>query len=184
MKHREVGAVEALCREIGFEFDKRMEQPAVLLAFVGVLIDEIADMRALEVMISDIPGVARKSPSEASSTAIQVAKDMLLSATPIESAAALHDYCHEWNPEGAYPSDRLIDLVSGCASAVRFGLEIPCHSRHAADAASWVWKTKYGIRCEDKHTSGWAKDWSRHVMTQALASFLPAPPPQPPHDRA
>lgn len=86
----------------------------------------------------------------------------------IDGAEKVHDLCHEWNPEETYPTDHLIDMLSGCASAIRFGLETPCRSRHAAGAAAHIWEQRYGIRLQDELSSAWRKDWSRTQFQRAV----------------
>jgi hypothetical protein len=86
----------------------------------------------------------------------------------IASAALVHNLCHELNPEDAYPTNHTIDMLSSCASAIRFGLEKPCRSRHAADAAGHIWKQRYGLRLFDSFTPAWQKDWTRVQLQEAI----------------
>src|ERR1700678_1534394 len=144
----ERGPVRILCDEIGFRFDERLEQPAVLIAFVRELVREIAFEREIGVRSKGF--VVGPGPSEASGEVLALAEKMLSEGTR-ESAAAVHDAAHVWNPEDG-PCDHLIDMLSSCASALRFGLETPCHSRHAAAAASHVWGRLYGVSRFDGYT--------------------------------
>lgn len=60
------------------------------------------------------------------------------------------------------------------ASAIRFGLETPCRSRHAAHAAQHVWQQIYGISLFDSHTPGWQREWARSKMIAALTALVAA----------
>ncbi len=86
-------------------------------------------------------------------------------------AAEAHAFIREVAPEDAYPCDHLIDMLSSCVSAIRFGLEKPCHSRHAAKAANHIWKHKYGVKLFDNFTPAWQKDWSRAMLQEAILSL-------------
>jgi hypothetical protein len=66
--------------------------------------------------------------------------------------------------------DRPVEMLSACASAVRFGLEAPCRSRHAADAAQQVWTVKYGVTLSDDQSPGWGDQWARRLFRRALAT--------------
>lgn len=169
----EKGVVRKLCDEIGFSWDERLERVDVLVAFVSQLVGEIDFSRAMQERIGSMGG---KAPSEGSAEALAAAKEMLAGtdrAELIERAASLHDACDRLNPEDAYPTDHLIDMLSSCASAIRFGLELPCMSRHAAAACSHVWKQVYGVSRFDSCTPAWEHDWARRKLTEALISLLP-----------
>lgn len=172
------GPVRLLCDEIGFAFDPRLEQPAVLIAFVRELLSEIEDRREMAVHVVRMGG---KAPSEASARVLESARLMVAADTPalaILIAENVHDLANEFNPDDAYPTDHLIDMVSSCASAIRFGLESPCHSRHAAAAAQHVWKQVYGVSRFDSHTPAWEKEWARSKLLSAVVSLIPPTPPQ------
>lgn len=177
---REVGPVETLCQEIKFRFQRPMETQTVLIAFVRELVATVAEDRDLRVRIAEM--VISPAPSEASGVVLDAAVKMLTSDEPIGAAAELHDLAHELNPEDAYPTDHVIDMLSSCASAIRFGLESPCQSRHAAEAAHHVWRQHYGVSLEDSHTPHWWHDWARSMMEQALVA-LAAPPTSHAHRR-
>ncbi len=173
MKKREEGPVEILCKEIDFHFDNELERVDLFVAFVSVLVAEISKMRNMQDQLADVTGVA---PSDNSAEALRLAKKMLAEQEIdglIEKAAALHDFSHTANPEDAYPTDHLIDMASSCASAIRFGLETPCHSRHAASAADHIWKRVYGIGLFDHISSRWRKDWARIKFQEAIISLTP-----------
>ena len=93
----------------------------------------------------------------------------------ISKAAAVHDFVHTTGNDEAYPCDHLVDMLSSCASAIRFGLEVPCRSRHAAEAANHIWKRVYGISLFDSFTSNWCHDWTRAKLTEALIQLTPSP---------
>ncbi len=168
------GVVEALCKEIGFTFDPRLERSDVLIAFVRELVCEIADRRHMAEVVSRRFG--KTGPSDGSSEVLELAGVMLAAATDEERialAAKVHDACDRLNPDDAYPTDHLIDMVSSCASAVRFGLKMPAMSRHAAAAADHVWKQVYGISRFDRHTPAWGKAWAREKLLTAIVGMLP-----------
>jgi hypothetical protein len=173
---RRKGAVEMLCEEIKFSFDRRMENWRVHIAFVGELLAEIELQRSIQCHAANMGG---PPPSDGSARAIRAAKAMLAAPSPgeaISRAAWVHELCRKLNPDDAYPTDHFIDMVSSCASAVRFGLESPCRSRHAASAASHVWRQAYGISRFDSFTPAWERDWIRAKLCGALAAFVPTEP--------
>lgn len=172
------GSVQVLCDEIGFTFDPRLERPDVLTAFVGVLVAEVADMREMAVRIAPYTG---KQPSAASGEVLALAEAML--SNPCEaSAAAVHDACHQLNPDEKVPTDHIIDMLSSCASGIRFGLATDkwgVGSRHAASAADHIWRQKYGVSLFDRHSPAWGKEWARSVLMSAIFGLLPATPATP-----
>lgn len=162
------GAIEILCKEIGFRYEPGMETVAMLRAFVTVLIGKVDEMRGWQQATAHL---TKKAPSENAAEAISLAYLMVGQIDPEklkERAAAVHDFCHIANPEESYPTDHMIDMISGCASAIRFGLETPCHSRHAAEAASHIWRLKYGVSLHDSFTSAWEHDWARCMLQRAM----------------
>jgi len=169
------GPIAILCKEIGFRFDCGLEREDVLVAFVRALVMNVEEMRGIQ---SAIAHVTNKPPSDASGKVL-AATHAMLSGTTNEAlkagAAKVHDLAWSLNPEDAYPTDHLIDMLSSCASAIRFGLEIPCHSRHAAEAAHHVWGHRYGISLFDEFTSEWRHDWARAQLVAAITSMLPVP---------
>lgn len=175
---RKIGAVEGLCKEIEFPFIKAYECPEVLVSFVAVLVAEIADRRAMEEKIAPVTGYL---PTNDSLQFLGMVEVMLKSRIDlmIGLAAEIHDH-HAMNGfEEAEPCDLLVELFSSCTSAIRFGLEDSCRSRHTAQAAQDVWKYKYGLRLFDLNTSKWEKDWARTIFVQALACLLfPSKPQQ------
>lgn len=164
------GPVRTLCEEIGFPFDPRLERRDVFVAFVAALVEEVRGKRYIA---EQLVRAGCPAPSEGSATVLALTDAML--ADPSEAtASAVHDACWRLNPEGAYPTDHLIDMLSSCASAIRFGLEEPWRSRHAAAAANHVWKQVYGVSRFDSATGAWEKDWARQKLVGALISLLPA----------
>lgn len=168
------GPVRILCDEIGFEWDARLERQDVFVAFVRELVREIEHMRWIQTKVFEKGG--QTAPSPASATVLGLALTMLEQADQrslIVAAGAVHDASHELNPDEAYPTDHLIDMLSSCASAIRFGLESPCRSRHAASAAGHVFGKLYGLRMHDSRTPDWEKGWARSKLLSALVSLLP-----------
>ena len=171
-KAREKGPVEILCKEIGFRFLPAMESPDMLVAFVRSLVSEVADMRDIQDRIAH---VTHQPPSEGSNIVLGTAEAALRQtdiAEMIRLAAEVHALADQYNPEDTYPTDHLIDMLSSCASVIRFGLEFPCHSRHAAFAADHIWKCKYGISLFDQYTSNWRRDWARAKFEEAMLSLI------------
>ncbi len=174
------GSVETLCREIEFPFKRGMETPLIIVAFTRQLVLEIADMRSQEQAINGILRQQQLGPSTGSGELLDRVLDMLNCGnveSMVEQCAELHHLAHELNPEDAYPTDHLIDMLSSCVSAIRFGCDPKdaLSSRHAADAAQHVWKYRYGVKLFDRLTPRWEKDWSRHMLTEALVAMaLPA----------
>ena len=163
------GVIQILCKESGFRYDKRMETTEMLVAFVAVLVDHIADERWTQAELAKRTGA--DLPSEGSQAILEDMRDMLFSTgreTLIRKAADIHRRIHQVCPDETYPCDHLIDMLSSCVSAIRFGLEVPCKSRHAADAAGNVWRRLYGVSRFDGLTLQWQKDWIRAQIEQAL----------------
>lgn len=69
------------------------------------------------------------------------------------------------------PCDHLLDMLSSCASAIRFGLEKPCTSRYAAAAANHIWSHLYGVHLFDQFTDEWQKDWARAQLQAAITGL-------------
>jgi hypothetical protein len=166
---KERGPVKILCDEIGFQFDERMETTEVLLSFVRVLVEHVCCMRDIQERIA---GVTGKAPSPESLGVLTRVVEMLNSndhSSLIEKAADCHDLTHQ--PDDG-PCDRYIDMLSSCISAVRFGLDMPCRSRHAAEAASHVWEKKYGCTLFDANTSRWKREWACEQLQEALLRLM------------
>lgn len=167
---RSKGPVEILCEEIDFHFHRSMETPRILVAFVARLVGEIASERDMQSAIAHVTG---KPPSEKSAEALRLAQGMVSASDPGElvgRASLLHDFDHMNNPDEG-PCDHLIDMLSSCASAIRFGLEMPCASRHAAHASNHVWRRLYGIKREDNITPHWSKHWARVQLQRAITDL-------------
>lgn len=170
------GSVRILCDEIGFRFDPRLERPEVLVAFVRELIAEVAEQRRTA---EQIAAYTAKSPSEGSASVLLLAEGMLSVDSVrawIGGAEMVHDACHRLNPEEACPTDHLIDMLSSCASAIRFGLEdrgLGFSSRHAASAAQHVWRQIYGVSRFDSETPAWENEWARGKLLRAIISLIP-----------
>lgn len=165
---RKKGPVEILCKEIGYHFDRRMETVEMLVAFVQVLVSHIALMRAMQAQLA---GVTGNSPSADSEAVLGRVLDMLNLKhrdALITRCSEVHEFIHQVAPDEAYPCDHLIDMLSSCVSAIRFGLEYPCMSRHASSAGQHIWKHVYGIRLFDSFTPAWEKDWLRAQLREAI----------------
>lgn len=169
LNEREKGPIEILCKEIDFPFDRRLEHPSILVAFVAVLVSSIASMRYTQEKVAEMTG--GKMPSADSEAVLGRVLEMLASTDYdllTGKAAEVHTFIHSVYSDEAYPCDHLIDMLSSCVSAIRFGLEKPCHSRHAAAACSDVWKQVYNIRQFDRYTPKWEHDWARAQLQEAI----------------
>lgn len=163
------GPIEILCKEIGFTFDKRMETPDMLIAFTRVLVERIEQLFAIKDVLSGIGGLP---VSRDAKEVLRLVRVMLEAKNEwIEKAADVHEMCHQVNPDEG-PCDHLIEMLSSCASSIRFGLEKPCKSRHAASAAQYVWKHIYGIRQFDSFTPAWEKEWIRAQLQEAIMGWV------------
>lgn len=171
LRSADKGPVRILCDEIGFPFDGRIEREDVLVAFARELLYDVSRENGLERQLAEMVG---KTHNPDALEAINAAVEMLEADDKIAAAAHVHDVCRRLNPDDAYPTNHAIDQVSSIASVLRFGLEKPCRSRHAAEAANHVWKHLYGVSRFDRHTSPWEKDWARAKLTSAIISLLPA----------
>lgn len=163
---KDAGPMESLCHEIGFEFDKRLEQERYLVAFVTALVSEICTMRGFEEQLSTV--TLQGPPSNDSALVLERVYEMLLSGDLKAASAAVHDFIDTVHSDEAYPTDHLIDMLSSCVSAIRFGLEVPCRSRHAANAAQHVWRRLYGCSRSDRHSSKWEYEWARSKLLEAI----------------
>lgn len=167
-QEREKGPVEILCKEIDFRFDPRMETTEIFASFVSVLAETVATMMAWQTKLAEVVTVGQ--PSDAAVETLARVRRML-AAPPgdmVQLAALAHDYTHEFGSDDAYPADHHTDMLSSCISAIRFGLEKPCRSRHAAEAASHIWRRRYGVTLFDNFTSNWQHDWTRAQMQEAI----------------
>lgn len=172
-KDKDKGPIEILCKEIGFRFDKRLESVDMLVAFVSELVSHVASMRSIDEQLKDV--LTSGGPSEDSERVLKRVLHMLTTNKPDllkKRAASIHLLIHRVAPDDMYPCDHLIDMLSSCVSAIRFGLEIPCHSRHAADAAQHVWKRVYGISLFDSFTPAWEKEWARAQLQNAIIARM------------
>lgn len=162
---RKKGAVEILCEEIGFRFDRRMETVEVFTAFVRVLVSHIALMREMQEHLAKHLGA--DGPAEQSLELISHVMEMLHlknREAMVTRAAEIHRLLLE-------PRDHLSDMLSSCVSAVRFGLDPDemgkAQSRHAASAAQHIWSRIYTGR-HDGFTGAWQKDWARAQLQEAI----------------
>lgn len=167
------GPIEILCKEIGLQFDKRLESPEMLVAFVSVLVGHVAEMRHIRGVLAD--ALVSGGPSTDSERVLKRVQHMLTASEPpllIKRAESIHRLIHQVAPDDAETCDHLIDMLSSCVSAIRFGLEKPCQSRHAAEAANHIWRHVYRVGRFDGFTSGWQKEWARAQFHDAMISQI------------
>lgn len=165
------GPVEILCEEIGHPYDASLARVDVFVAFVEVLVAEISDMIAWRSVISrgfkedGFNTLEAMKPLKAVQSLVK--DSYTLNADEREERCAeLHNGICDQPDDG--PCNRFIEMLSSCVSALRFGLEIPCRSRHAAEASNHIWKHKYGVTLFDEHTTRWQNDWAVSKFKQAL----------------
>lgn len=174
LTEKQTGPVETLCKEIGYTFDKALERPEVLVAFARILFGHVNDMVAWRIAISRGFKEAGFDTGEAM-PALKAVHEMLWSndidAIP-DKCAKLHTEILSQPDDG--PCNHIIDMLSSVVSSVRFGLEIPRLSRHAASAAQHVWSHKYGVPLFDGCTSAWENDWARQQLQAAIISCYTA----------
>lgn len=166
MIKKDEGPVEILCDEIGVSFQARMESTPVLVAFVAALVGEVDFMIQHKKNLAPFTG--EEVPTEDTYAALECVKSILPLTDReelIKAAGKAHDTVRVPD-EG--PCNHHIDMLSLCTSAIRFGLEQPCWSRHAAEAAHHVWKHRYGITLFDGHSNGWGKQWAKAKFLDAL----------------
>lgn len=147
------GPVEILCDEIGAVFNANMETIPVFLSFITVLVAEIEHD---EIMTAKIRG----SKVDEKLQQAFVDMDELLSATEYKQIMYLADqFCIHESPK---------HLLRDCAIAVKFGLEAPCKSRHAADAAKRICRHLYGYSMHDTMISDLENQWVRNKFYDSL----------------
>lgn len=123
MADNEKGPIQILCDEIGFHFDRRIETTAILNAFVSVILSHVVDICSTQGIIHKKAG--GKAPSQDSAEALRLTWNMLAckdDARLAKLCTEIHDLCHQINPDEG-PCDHLVDMVSSCVSAIRFGIE-------------------------------------------------------------
>lgn len=166
-KPREKGPVEKLCDEIGATFTKNMESIVVLKAFVSVLVNEVEEMAGMDSQIAHLTG--KEVPDETYS-AIEHVKSLLTLTDReelIKMAGDISMNAIHVPDEG--PCNHYVDMLSSCVSAIWFGLERPCRSRHAAEAVNHIWRKKYGVTLFDQHSPAWGRQWACAKFYEALA---------------
>lgn len=141
------GPVEILCDEIGAVFNPNMETIPVLMSFITRLVAEIEHD---EIMSAKVRGGEVDKKIQQAFVDI----DELLSATRYEQILYLSDqFCIHEAPN---------HLLRKCAVAIKFGLEVPCRSRHAADVAKSICRHLYGYKMHDiminEFEDRWVKD--------------------------
>lgn len=161
---KESGPVEDLCKEIGAIFTPEMESTKVFVAFVSVIVSEVEDMMETATAIAHLTDKKVSGPAE---DALAKVKKMLT----IKGDNSLIDEAREIGLSLGEPNDHFIDMLSSCNSAIWFGLEKPCRSRHAASAANHVWKRRYGISLFDKHSGQWGRMWISDKFYEALGNL-------------
>lgn len=161
---RDKGAIEILCDEIGVDFINSYESPSVLISYISVLIDEIKDMYFIDKMLEKVGG---KPPSSDSKKMLSQAEILLKINDVSQLISACREIHNTFTANCPYT-----DMLYSCVSALRFGLEVPCHSRHAASATGHIWKKKYGITLFDKNSNRWEKDWGKVKFYEALSKLI------------
>jgi hypothetical protein len=157
-------AVEILCNEIEFPYTNDLELPEVLVSFVVILVGHVRRMREMQVATVRM---TKKPPSASSEEVLELVEHML----SMDDIALMRDRASEINTSLCLDElncDHLEDMLSSCVSAIQFGLEEPCMSRHAASAADYIWKRMYGVSMFDRHTSKWSKDWTRVQLQEVI----------------
>ena len=147
------GPVETLCDEIGAVFNSNMETIPVFMSFVARLVAEIEHD---EIMNAKIRGNNVKEKVQQAF----VDMDELLSATNYNQIMYLADqFCIHEAPK---------HLLQDCAVAIKFGLEVPCKSRHAADAAKRICRHLYGYNMHDTMINDFENKWARDKFYDSL----------------
>lgn len=167
----EAGVVETLCHEIGYPFDDAMETPHTLVSFARVLFFEVNDMHSWRTMIAErglgeVQGFNTSEAADAFKAVREFLENPLVDRE--RRCAELHNGVLCQPDDG--PCNRFIEMLSSIVSAIRFGLEFPCRSRHAAHAADHIWSVKYGISLFDNYTPHWSKDYARRLLAKALTA--------------
>ena len=147
------GPVEILCNEIGAVFNSNMETIPVFMAFISVLVAEIEHD---EVMNAKIRGSSVDKKTQQAFVDI----DEILSATEREQILYLADQFHI--------HEQPKHLLHDCAIAIKFGLEVPCKSRHAADAAKRICRYLYGYKMHDPAICDFENQWVRNKFYDSL----------------
>ena len=166
---KDKGVIQILCEEINATYTKEMESAGVLGAFVSVIVGEIDEMVAIDQHLTKFGGDVVSTEAV---NALEAVKKLLIFSTDREQLIKRADKAHmlTYVPDEG-PCDHYIDMLSSCVSAIRFGLEAPCRSRHAAEAANHVWRYRYGITLLDRHSNGWGKKWARSKFYEALGNL-------------
>ena len=149
------GPVEILCNEIGAVFNSNMETIPVFMSFMTALVAEIEHD---EIMNAKIRG----SRVDEKLQQAFVDMDELLSGTEHGQILYLADqFCIHESPK---------HLLRECAVAIKFGLEVPCKSRHAADVAKHICRHLYGYSLHDTMISEFENQWVRNKFYDSLGS--------------
>ena len=167
MTPKNKGPVEILCEEIGATFTDNMESIPVLKAFISVLVCEISDMVQTA---NTITRLTEQYVPSGTDKAINMVRNLLVlshRSDLITAAANAHESPVLFVPDEG-PCNHYVDMLSSCVSAIRFGLEQPCRSRHAAAAAHHIWKHRYGITLFDNHSHDWGRQWAKAKFYEAL----------------
>lgn len=69
---RQKGPIEILCEEIDLRFERELEEPAMLVAFVRMLVNTVEEDQGIRATIAHVTG---NPPSEGSSHVLAAAKD-------------------------------------------------------------------------------------------------------------
>lgn len=147
------GPVEILCNEIGAVFNSNMETIPVFLSFIAVLVAEIEEE---EIISAKIHGHQIEEKLQQAF----IDMDEILSATEQEQILYLADQFYIHEP----PSHLLRD----CAITIKSGLEVPCNSRHAADAAKHICRHIYEYKMHDIMINEFENNWCRNKFYDSL----------------
>jgi hypothetical protein len=164
------GPYQILCEEIGARYFDHINEEEALVSFVRVLVDVISHDMDIKEQIEPMTGVTH---SEISHTILVMTKDALQrdgSEAIIKKCSEIHNWI--WSKLGDEHCDHEVDMLNSCVSALRFGLEKPCKSRHAASASNHIWKKHYRVGLFDTFTSGWQKEWARAQLDKAISNQL------------
>jgi hypothetical protein len=177
LTERKKGPVEILCKEIGVRFTADLETPKVLAAFVRVLHGRLEHMYWISSEIDR--RCARPVNCADARRALDKLTEVLKSENPealVSGAADIHALIDSLEWRGTWAS-HVFDIVSSLASALRFGLDgiEGISSRHAAAAASHLWKHEYGISKFDEYTGEWEKTWAREQFYEAVKRLALSP---------
>jgi hypothetical protein len=162
-----MGPVEALCTEVGYRFDYRLEKHRFVFRFVRLLLAHIE---------TDRYRTQRSEEEEKAVTDVLTLALQMVACDDVAKASRMAEHVHlladELNPEESPTHSYAIDAVSACASALRFSFSFPQNSRHMAAAAKSVCNLKYRMRVSDRTTLEWMNGWVCDQISEVLLHWL------------